>query len=339
MRDRLDGRRSPHRKYSPEREGRGHHAYHGYSSSRSIEEKSDRKRRKKQPLDGRSDFSGGLKISDGTDDRAKELKISSSDSKDVYAEQLKQVQSDIDVLEDHKCQLEMYLEEKAQEADSLTSKIQELESQLYKEKEECKRLTSKIKKFVKAHNRHSRLNDELKRSQARLDKLGDRLVLDITKVGAFEEDSSINIVSDEDTTGNHVTSPRYQLQDNTSPSKKKSHINLNASKDSKSVNLTNGEGHAAETTIRSERRSRWTEVVKNGNDAKRKRRNNVPSTDKVKGLEMGIVLPSTSMAAHAVDESIEADEVGGYKVGGVELPLPPPPPLPKNATYLHQFIW
>lgn len=37
------------------------------------------------------------------------------------------------------CCLQVYLEERAQEADSLTSRIQELEAQLHKEKEECKR--------------------------------------------------------------------------------------------------------------------------------------------------------------------------------------------------------
>lgn len=34
---------------------------------------------------------------------------------------------------------QVYLEEKSQEVDSLTSKIKELEAQLYKEKEDCKR--------------------------------------------------------------------------------------------------------------------------------------------------------------------------------------------------------
>lgn len=36
---------------------------------------SDRKRRKKQHLDGQSDISGSLRISDGTEDQAKEGKI------------------------------------------------------------------------------------------------------------------------------------------------------------------------------------------------------------------------------------------------------------------------
>lgn len=35
--------------------------------------------------------------------------------------------------------LQVYLGERSQEVDSLTSKIQELEAQLYREKEECKR--------------------------------------------------------------------------------------------------------------------------------------------------------------------------------------------------------
>lgn len=35
--------------------------------------------------------------------------------------------------------LQVYLGERSQEVDSLTSKIQEVEAQLYREKEECKR--------------------------------------------------------------------------------------------------------------------------------------------------------------------------------------------------------
>lgn len=66
----------------------------------------------------------------------------------------------------------------------------------------------------------------------------------------------------------------------------------------------------------------------------------------LKGLESGLVLPSTSMAAHAVDEvetvetekietvetaSREVDKVAAYEIPGLPLPPPPPPPHPRNA--------
>ncbi|KAK9285361.1 hypothetical protein L1049_024552 [Liquidambar formosana] len=266
LRDKLDRGRSPQRKYSPGRDAKSRNTYHGYSPSRSIEKKSDRKRRKKQLLDGQSDFSGGLKVSDGNEDRVKEVKIPPSDSKDVYEEQLKKVQSDINMVEQHKCQLEIDLQERVQEADSLTSRLQELEAQLCTETEECKRLTSKIKKFVKARNRHSRLQDELKRSEARLQKLGDQLGSDTTRPGATEEDSSINIVSDEENTANYVIIPRNELHSNASPSKKRPCIKLDVAEESKAANLTNG-GCLVET-VRSEKLSRWDVHHPQSNDDK-----------------------------------------------------------------------
>lgn len=105
-----------------------------FSSSRSLERK-----RKKQGFDGQGDFSGSLRMLEGTEDRVKEGKIMSTDSRDVLEEQLKKVQSDVNILDRRKFQLGVDLEESTQEADSLTSRIQELEAQLLKEKEEHKR--------------------------------------------------------------------------------------------------------------------------------------------------------------------------------------------------------
>lgn len=61
----------------------------------------------------------------------------------------------------------------------------------------------------------------------------------------------------------------------------------------------------------------------------------------LKGLESGSALPSTSMAAHAVDEietvelaepaSREVDKVSAYELPGLPFPPPPPPPHPHNA--------
>ncbi|RVW68442.1 Zinc finger CCCH domain-containing protein 13 [Vitis vinifera] len=344
LRDKLDRRHSPPRRYSPGRGARSRPVIHGYSPSRSVGKKSDRKHRRKQQLDGQSDFSGSLKISDGTDDRLKEGKLASSGSKNVLGEQLKQVQLDIDRLDDHKSQLKTYMEERVQEADSLTSRIQELESQLYKEREDCKR------------------------SEARLQKLGSQLISDTSK-HANEEDSSIDILSDGEPTGNHVVSPKNGQQIKASPSKKRAHSNLDAAEGSKPGKVAKGEGFLAGAT-RSEKLSRWkmqhaqlmhkkeAEVLDNGNsgskpltiEGKHKRGKNVsasiPLADKLKGLESGLVLPSTSMAAHAVDEvetvetekietietaSREVDKVAAYEIPGLPLPPPPPPPHPRNA--------
>ncbi|KAA8524581.1 hypothetical protein F0562_011004 [Nyssa sinensis] len=180
LRVKLDRRRSPPRRYSPRKDERGWHTSNGHSPSRSVGKMSDRKHTKKWQLDGQSDYSSSLKISDGTGDRVQDKKFTSSDCKNVLQEQLRQAQSNIDVLDDRKCQLEIYLEERVQEADSLNPRIQELEMQLCKEKEECKRITSKIKTFIKAYNRYSWIQDELKRSHARLQKLGDQLGSDAT---------------------------------------------------------------------------------------------------------------------------------------------------------------
>lgn len=375
LRDKIDRRHSPPRRYSPERDTRGRHTLRGYSPTSSPGKRSDRKRQKKHQLDGQSDFSGSAEISDGSDDRIRHRKLTSSDSKGVLEEQLSQVQTEINMLNSHKGQLEIYLEESVQEVDCLNSRIQELEMQLCQEKEECKRITSKIKKFVKAHNRYSRLQDELKRSHDRLQKLGDHLGSDAARLGA-NEDSSINILSDGETTGNHAMSPPNQLQKNVSPNKKRLQMNVEAAEGSKSANLMKGEGTMM-GTIRLQKNSRWNmqhsqynnnkeaEIEDNGNNNRRTLANedmpkrgknlftNVSSAEKFKGSEPGLILPPTSMAAHAVDEVLETIEVedlevvetasaGVHKGGtsgipGLPFPLPPPPPRPVPQNGYSQY--
>ncbi|CAL5342464.1 unnamed protein product [Camellia sinensis] len=410
LRDKIDRRHSPPRRYSPERDTRGRHTLRGYSPTSSPGKSfrkqnqtspTDRKRRKKHQLDGQSDFSGSAKISDGSDDRIRHRKLTSSDSKGVLGEQLSQVQTEINMLNSHKGQLEIYLEESVQEVDCLNSQIQELEMQLCQEKEECKRITSKIKKFVKAHNRYSRLQDELKRSHDRLQKLGDHLGSDAARLGATE-DSSINILSDGEPAGNHAMSPPNQLQKNVSPNKKRLQVNVEAAEESKSgrANLMKGEGTMM-GTIRLQKNTRWNmqhfqynnnkeaEIEDNGNNNRRTLANedmpkrgknlftNVSSAEKwsrnvhnctkylaqhhqtcspvvsggffqFKGSEPGLILPPTSMAAHAVDEVLETIEVedlevvetasaGVHKGGtsgipGLPFPLPPPPPPPPRPV-------
>ncbi|KAF5948441.1 hypothetical protein HYC85_014398 [Camellia sinensis] len=300
---------------------------------------------------------------------------------------LSQVQTEINMLNSHKGQLEIYLEESVQEVDCLNSQIQELEMQLCQEKEECKR------------------------SHDRLQKLGDHLGSDAARLGATE-DSSINILSDGEPAGNHAMSPPNQLQTNVSPNKKRLQVNVEAAEESKSANLMKGEGTMM-GTIRLQKNSRWNmqhfqynnnkeaEIEDNGNNNRRTLANedmpkrgknlftNVSSVEKVpfylfilvcifvdwhikahssygpvrnsqneeplilvaqlfKGSEPGLILPPTSMAAHAVDEVLETIEVedlevvetasaGVHKGGtsgipGLPFPLPPPPPPPPRPV-------
>ncbi|KAK4766517.1 hypothetical protein SAY87_008159 [Trapa incisa] len=190
-----------------------------YSPSRSL--KDDREYRRKRSLDSESDVSG--KLSGGSDYRIGEKPIS-SDSKHSLQMQLREVHSDVNMLEHNKTKLEDYLEESVQEVDSLASKIEELEGQLHKEKKECRRINSRIKKFIKAHDRYTRLQDELKWSQTQLQKLGNQLSLDAVEGGNREEDSSINVISDGEN-NNYTASPWDELQNNDPPSMRVQDLN------------------------------------------------------------------------------------------------------------------
>lgn len=354
LRDKLDRRLSPQKIYSPGRDTRGRNRFRGLSPSRSPENKSDRKRWKKQHLDGPREFSASLKISDGIDDRVEEGKFTPSDSKVVLLEQLKEVQLDINVLEDRKLQLETNEEEKGQEADILSSRIKELETQLQKEKEESKRIASKIKKFVKAHNRHSQMQDELKRSQARLQKLGYQLGLDATKVGGNEEDSSINIMSDEETTNYHLVDPQNDKQTIPSPNKKKQHVDRNNTNGFvPEANLTKDGGRVAES-VHLKEVSRWNQHPTNhgsvADESKLKGKNVSTSWFSAQAKNVrsanALALPSTGIAAHVNDEEIEVEveqieeidmasagtgKGATYVAKGMQFRLPPPLPIPRNA--------
>lgn len=63
------------------------------------------------------------------------------------------------------------------------------------------------------------------RSEARLQKLGEKIYSDAIRPGATEEDTSINILSDGETLGNHIwRDPRNELQKKASPIKKRLEI-------------------------------------------------------------------------------------------------------------------
>ncbi|GAB4825134.1 hypothetical protein Ancab_008010 [Ancistrocladus abbreviatus] len=360
LRARLERRRSPQRKYSPGRGARGRHLFHGYSPPTGL---GRRKYQKTQNVDGQSDFSGSLR--DGTEDRGKEEKLVSFGSRNVLQEQLKQVKCDVDLLVDQKHQLEVELEERTQEADSLSSRIQDLEAQLSDEKENSRRITSKIRKFIRAHSHYTRLQDDLKRSQVRLDKLVEDL--SSAQLGANEEDSSINIISDGENIINHfVNRFTESKKENASPAKKWSDFNMEVVEGSKSVNMvkTGHLGAGQETSLRTLKRSQLgsrkeAEMINKrkaverpqSNEGKQKRRKDAftgaLSADMGKGLDSNLVVPPTGMAAHAVDEfndltepeekaevveavSTMVQDGVGYEAAGLLVPLPPLPPVSQN---------
>ncbi|XP_068644393.1 zinc finger CCCH domain-containing protein 13-like [Aristolochia californica] len=229
LRERLR-RQSPGRRYSP---GKRQHALHGTSHSRSPERRSERQDRRRLQVDGQSDASGSQRASDAAVDHVREGKISSYDDKNARKEQLEQVKLDLKMFDDHKCHLETVLEEKAQEAESLKSRIEELELQLNKEREVCRRITSKIMKFIKAQRRYSRAQEQVKRTQARFERLGDRFSLDASENGLNEEDSSVNIVSDGEPNGGMGISPGNELQKQASPHKKRLRVSHAITEDGK----------------------------------------------------------------------------------------------------------
>ncbi|CAN4094172.1 unnamed protein product [Withania somnifera] len=359
LRERLDRGHSPVGRYSSDRDARERHASRR-SPTESVR-RSDRKRRLKHHSDGQSDISGSLNVSDETGDHAKEKKHLSSNSKDVL--RLKQLQSEISMLDEEKRELEIYLEETTCQAESLAAKNQELEMELFKEKEECERITSQVKKFIEAYNNHSRLEAELKRSEAQLQKLANKLSSDFVRTGASEEDSAINI-GDGGMTGNHFSSLDEQ-QKNTSPTKKRSRTHREADETSNQAstkvkgNASQRIAYPAQLSNENKDQAEFNRDNPNktlvGEEKSRKGinvSNDMTFTNKPKAVDIAAVLPSTSMAAHAADEDIEIVEPEeklevagnatrraekGTPPGIQEYPfLPPPPPLPRGATFQHK---
>ncbi|XP_040872673.1 zinc finger CCCH domain-containing protein 13 isoform X2 [Glycine max] len=306
--------------------------------------KSDRRYRRKQDITGQSDVSGNLKVSDRVQDRVKEGKLLSSGSRNNLEEKLKKVDSDISTLQNRKFQLEVFLDENVQEVDSLNSRIRELEGQLSKEDEECKRITSRVRKFVRVHNHMSELQDELKRSQVRLQRFGDQLFSDISRIGANEEDLSIDILSNGENTGLHPIAKHNVEQNDASFHRRRLHIECDALEELKQDRSK--DGHLVETA-RTRKRSRWNLSDQLNEDSLGTPDNGTEVTRSLdlegkhkKGLKQPrIEAPSTSMAAHVVDEDVDIERYDGndiyetantenyngaaYKVKGAPLMLPP----------------
>ncbi|XP_020268753.1 zinc finger CCCH domain-containing protein 13 isoform X2 [Asparagus officinalis] len=379
LRGKLDRRYSPDRRHSPVRDARSHRAFHvqrplsrdrGNSFSRSPIRRSEREYRRKQHVDGESDRSESLKASDGAENPKKQDKVSTYDKNCDFEEQLKQVQSDIVRLEEHKSQLKNFLEEKIVEEHKLSGRIEDLEIQLNKEQEDCKRITSRIKQFVRAYGRYLKAQEELTRSQTRLQRLGDQLGSDISKSGANEEDLSVNIPSDEDPNWDNRRSPRNGSNEETKRdalsvkkrpyilsatsgetrvgnSQKRGRLSGSVSRSEKIIG-SEGPGHLSENYNKEKESKKMIEKNKEVNKSisddykrvKNHKSGNV-TLDKiaVKGSEVRRIRPSTSIAANAVDELFEANEMedrseamevtavyDDNKTDTSYMPLPPPPP-------------
>ncbi|VFQ94304.1 unnamed protein product [Cuscuta campestris] len=355
LREKLNRRYSPPRRYPLRRDISGRHASRGDSPSGSLE-KSDRRRRKRQQPDGQSDLSESLQTSNETQYRLKE-KCVSYDSKHTL--KIRQLQSEIKKLDDRKKGLEVYLEDRTLEAEKLALKVEELEVQLFKEKDECKRISSRIKKFIEAHKHLSRLHDEVKRSDAQLRKLGEKL---FSSASASGDDLSMNIVTDGEAVGCPII--YGEMRKNMSPRKKRSRMNPVDGDVPGQGNPSEG-AYAEMISLENNHSRRNVLQVQSSNDKKEKAdiirtsgfqdaegedrpvrgedcSTNTALVEKPKGIFE--VLPSTGMAAHAEDEDVEVVEieekhemyenasvaVAGEAVFDVKkfTSLPPLPPLP-----------
>ncbi|XP_058729597.1 zinc finger CCCH domain-containing protein 13 isoform X1 [Vicia villosa] len=329
LRDKLDRRQLSPPRYSPARDARGRQTIREYSPPRSPEKRSDRRHKRKQVISGQSDISGSLKVFDRINDQVKEGKMLSSGSRNTVEDQLKKVHSDIKTLENRKFQLSVYLDESVQEVDGLNSRIQELEAQLNKENEGYKRITSRIRKFVRMHNHNLELQDELKRSQVRLQRFGDHLLTDISRIGASEEDLNVDIVNNGENTGLPPITKLTLEQNGGSPCRKRLHVERDFVEELKQDKSK--VGHLVETE-RSGKRSRWSLSAKtNDKDNEEAPGNGIEVTRHLdlegkykKGIwnssnnihsekpkESRIEVPSTSMAAHVFDEEVDIEHDNG----------------------------
>uniref|UniRef100_A0A7N0TF86 C3H1-type domain-containing protein n=1 Tax=Kalanchoe fedtschenkoi TaxID=63787 RepID=A0A7N0TF86_KALFE len=229
---RLDKWHSPPRRGW---EGREQRAYIGHAASSSVEKRSQRKRK----FDHGEEFSGNARLSHPSDDRVTDGSFRSSILKNNIVDELKLVQSDISKLNAHKVQLQRFLEERGKEVDALSFRLKELEAELYEDREESHRLASKIKKFVKAHNRHSRIQDELKRSQARLHKFGVQLGSHITSSSTQGDDWTMNVLS-EDEGGNQILNSAGQFNEGKHEVEARSGRNSKQNRQSSMANRKNG---------------------------------------------------------------------------------------------------
>ncbi|XP_021746070.1 zinc finger CCCH domain-containing protein 13-like isoform X2 [Chenopodium quinoa] len=330
LRSKLDRKRSPLHKSSPRRDANGSRAYKRFSPSQPSKR---RKLRTHEHEDGRNKYSGGFKCQNGSAESEKDKLHILSNSRNVVEDELTQLEYEVDVLFNQKSQMEIAFQERVQEADNLSSRIRDLEAQLCDEKEKSKRVNSKIKKLIRAHVHHSRMQDELKRSQIQLEQLVGELGTDAIPIVSVSENLDVNVISNEEF---------LELKDSASPAKKQVHDSMEASQGGNSA--TTARGHGAR--VLGSRRNPLVsfgghQEAEAGLSEENPQLQNIASKhfdpyDKVK--ESNFMVPPTSMAAHAVDfiELMEAEEnpemLGTPKCVENSLPflLPPLPTVSQN---------
>ncbi|KAK9664133.1 hypothetical protein RND81_14G021200 [Saponaria officinalis] len=341
LRNKLDRKRSPEIKYSPRRDLRGSHALRRFSPPTPHKR---RKLRTHLDSDGQNGFQRTFRSPGRTPDRNKDKSLVALDYRNTLAEELKQVQYEIDVLLDEKCQSKIELEERAQEADSLSSKIRDLETQLSEEKDKYRRVNSKIMAFIRAHAHHSRLQHQIKRSQLQLDELVEELVIDATQVNDSEDHLNVNIISDDEIPDfKDRATPRKRLLPNSAEAPlghKSGNIvradGVNVEGFAKSSHSHLDSNRDAELDYKKEDRARPSRESKSRR-RKDASKNHVSSDSaglRLKGAESYHAgVPPTSMAANAVDdfaeltvadESPEGAEFRTSTQSAMAFPLPPP---------------
>ncbi|XP_010488206.1 PREDICTED: zinc finger CCCH domain-containing protein 40-like isoform X1 [Camelina sativa] len=344
LRDRLGRQFSPERRPSLDRSGRRLQRFGGHENASPFENRRDKDYRGNNRFYERRDYAGALKVGNRIEDRAEDGRNKFQGYNNVLEEQLKDVEMDVKMLTDDKLRLEASVERKAHEVDILTSRIEELETQLDREKEECRRITSSTKKFVKEYNRFLRAQDDLKRSEARLQKLGNQLSTYFAGSEGINRDVNVDIVSDEENNGRNLRTacdPQNELQNISSMPRKKRYVDQYTTKETVEDGFI-GRGEE-EMEKEKKRPSRWNmgssksyseeesgawndEDTINKSSSKednwKRRRFSIgtSSTDKV--------ISSTSMAAQAFDDVAEFDEENPEAAKSSPLiSLPPPPPF------------
>ncbi|PKA66522.1 Zinc finger CCCH domain-containing protein 13 [Apostasia shenzhenica] len=313
LRDKLDRRHSPLRRYSPGRDGRGYHSFH---SQRPV-----------------------------SHDGSKHSLIFPFRAFQFYR---------LDALIEHS---------RKEKSMTFSDKNGILEEQNSVE-------TSTGLPEIVGKNQKSSKNHQ---SQARLQRLGDQVGSDISKLRAHEEDSSINVTSDADPNGYIQEAKQNDLMLHASSSTKKRPVAYpTASEDMKTGNaskknrrsvmstkadwftLSDAQGlsseHAAKesetTKFNYERKDSPSSVV----DVQKHKRGKVSRTrisaEKFRSSEVERTLPTISLSDHIIDELIEdieideksqdmeaaarnEDEDTGKRESSYIPPLPPP--INKNA--------
>ncbi|CAL9221807.1 unnamed protein product [Arabidopsis halleri] len=344
LRDRLGRQFSPERRPSLDRSGRRVQRFSGHDNPRPFENRRDNEYRENRRFDERRNYAGGLKVGNRIEDRAEDGRNKFQGYNNVLEEQLKDVEMDVKMLTDDKQRLEASVERKAHEVDILSSRIHELETQLDREKEECRRITSNTKKFVKEYNRFLRAQDDLKRSEARLQKLGNQLSTYLAGSEGNNRDAGVDIVSDDENNGRNLRTacdPQNELQNTSSLSRKKHYVDQYTTKEPVEDGLI---GRGEEKKVEKEKkRPCWNMVSsksyseeesgawndedtinksssKEDNWKRRRLSIGTSSTDKV--------ISSTSMAAREFDDDAESEEENPEAAKGSPLiSLPPPPPF------------